>query len=119
VTGFRRAVTAVVASVPAGSVVSYGEVAAEAGYPGAARAVGNLLAAVGADLPWWRVVRADGRLAVGKEAVQGALLAAEGVPTSGGRIAGRRPGRRLTAVSGRAPRPTAARGRGEGRRRTS
>ena len=38
------------------------EVAAQAGYPGAARAVGNVLARRD-DVPWWRVVTADGRRA--------------------------------------------------------
>ena len=71
-----------------GEVVSYGEVAARAGRPGAARAVGNVLARTGG-LPWWRVVRSGGRMAAGHEARQSALLAAEGVEVVGGRIADR------------------------------
>lgn len=69
-----------------GEVVSYGEVAVRAGRPGAARAVGNVLAAT-EGLPWWRVVQAGGRLAGGHEARQSALLAAEGVAVVDGRIA--------------------------------
>ncbi|MFP4234168.1 MAG: MGMT family protein [Nitriliruptoraceae bacterium] len=64
---FARRVQSVVASIPAGQVLTYGEVAAEAGAPGAARAVGNVLAAAGASLPWWRVVAATGRLVPGLE----------------------------------------------------
>lgn len=72
-----------------GEVLTYGEVAREAGAPGAARAVGNLLSTTGG-LPWWRIVRADGRLAPGKEAEQGRLLEAEGVPIdqATGRVSG-------------------------------
>ena len=52
-------VSAVLRDLRRGEVVSYGEVARRAGYPGAARAVGNVLAR-GVGVPWWRVVRADG-----------------------------------------------------------
>lgn len=78
---FEESVFAVVASLREGEVVSYGEVAAEAGHPGAARAVGNAMA-VADGLPWWRVVRADGRLPAGKEAEAARRLRAEGVPIS-------------------------------------
>jgi len=61
-----------------GEVVSYGEVARRAGYPRAARAVGNLLAKhTGA--PWWRVVRASGELAAGSREEQERRLRREGV----------------------------------------
>jgi methylated-DNA-protein-cysteine methyltransferase-like protein len=80
---FARAVRSVVVAIPEGTVVTYGEVAREAGTPGAARAVGNVLA--GSDgLPWWRVVTAGGRLVPGNEA---AHLRAEGVRVVGGRVA--------------------------------
>lgn len=69
----------VIAALREGEVVSYGDVAHDAGRPGAARAVGALLAATDRDLPWWRVVRSDGRLATEKPARQAALLRAEGV----------------------------------------
>ena len=45
---FHERVVSVLSQLQPGEVVSYGEVAAEAGYPGAARAVGALLAAEGA-----------------------------------------------------------------------
>jgi methylated-DNA-protein-cysteine methyltransferase related protein len=83
--GFADQVRAVVASIPAGDVLTYGEVAAEAGVPGAARAVGNVLAA-SEGLPWWRVVPASGRLAPDLAARQAELLRAEGVTVSDGRI---------------------------------
>jgi alkylated DNA nucleotide flippase Atl1 len=86
--GFTARVRAVVAGVPAGTVVTYGEVAAEAGHPGAARAVGGVLRRHGADLPWWRVVAADGRLVPGLEDEQARRLAREGVACRDGRVRG-------------------------------
>lgn len=80
------AVLAVVASVPRGTLVTYGEVAAEAGRPGAARAVGRILARDGAGVPWWRVVPASGRLAPPVAARQAARLDEEGVEVVDGRI---------------------------------
>ncbi|MEX2292718.1 MAG: MGMT family protein [Acidimicrobiales bacterium] len=73
-----------VADLVVGEVVSYGEVARRAGRPGAARAVGGFLAAYGSDLPWWRVVRADGSLHHPHE--QQRRLRAEGVEVRGGRV---------------------------------
>lgn len=86
---FEAAVTDVIIHIPPGSVVSYGEVAEEAGYPGAARAVGNLLRK-GAGLPWWRVVAADGRLVPGAEQEHAQRLRAEGVLVANGRVRGHR-----------------------------
>ena len=77
---------AVIRALRSGEVVSYGEVAARAGRPGAARAVGNVLSRSDG-LPWWRVVRAGGWMAVHHESRQAELLAAEGVLVVGGRIA--------------------------------
>jgi methylated-DNA-protein-cysteine methyltransferase-like protein len=76
---FEEAVVAVIRSLSAGEVATYGEIAAESGYPGAARAVGNHMR-TSEDLPWWRVVAAGGRLAPGSEAEQAARLRAEEVP---------------------------------------
>jgi len=77
---FRTKVIAVIEALRSGEVVSYGDVAAQAGHPGAARAVGAVLRTSGDDgLPWWRVVMSTGRLAPGKEAEQGRRLRAEGV----------------------------------------
>ncbi|MCU4183413.1 MGMT family protein [Acidiferrimicrobium sp. IK] len=85
--GFKERVIAVVSGLSAGEVVSYGDVAAQAGYPGAGRGVGAVLAGGTGPLPWWRVVYADGRLAPGKEADQARRLRAEGVTVNDGRVA--------------------------------
>ena len=79
-TDFAERVRDVVRALPEGDVVTYGEVAALAGKPGAARGVGAVLAGSGDEgLPWWRVVYSSGRLAPGKESVQARRLRAEGV----------------------------------------
>ncbi len=83
---FADRVIEVVRSVPPGVVVSYGEVAAEAGRPTAARAVGRVLAAAEVDLPWWRVVTASGRLVPGLESEHAARLRAEGVRCQDGHV---------------------------------
>jgi methylated-DNA-protein-cysteine methyltransferase-like protein len=73
-------VLARVRAIPSGSVATYGDVS-----PGAPRFAGSVLfAADEPDLPWWRVVRADGSLAKG--ARQRVLLLAEGVPFRGARV---------------------------------
>lgn len=79
------AVCAAVRGLGRGEVASYGEVAARAGYPGAARAVGNVLANT-LGLPWWRVVRANGQLAACSRAEQVARLRREGVAVSQDRV---------------------------------
>lgn len=84
-TEFEAAVVRVLVATEPGDVLAYGEVAAEAGYPGAARAVGNLLRRLDG-LPWWRVVTASGRLVPHGVDEQARRLAAEGVPTADGRI---------------------------------
>ena len=67
-------------STPAGFVRAYGDVS-----PGAPRFAGSVLADCDdPDLPWHRIVRADGSLAKG--ARQRALLDAEGVPFRGDRV---------------------------------
>jgi alkylated DNA nucleotide flippase Atl1 len=69
-----------VRGIPEGFVRTYGDVS-----PGAPRFAGSVLFAVDEpDLPWWRVVRADGSLAKGDR--QRALLRAEGVPFKGTRV---------------------------------
>ncbi len=57
--GFVDAVLAVVADIPPGRVATYGDVAALLGSRGA-RAVGQVMARYGSEVPWWRVVRAGG-----------------------------------------------------------
>lgn len=82
---FRPRVVAAVAGLAPGEVVSYGELAAQAGFPGAARGVGAVLAH-SKGLPWWRVVTATGRLVPGHEAEQARRLRAEGVEVADGRV---------------------------------
>lgn len=72
--------------MPKGTVVTYGEVALEAGFPGAARAVGRFMAG-SSGLPWWRVIASNGRLVPGLEADHAKRLRAEGVElTPAGRV---------------------------------
>lgn len=51
--------------IPAGRVTSYGEVAARAGLKGRARMVGRVLGLAPDDdpVPWYRVLKSDGRIA--------------------------------------------------------
>ena len=84
--GFEQAVVQVLHSLQPGDVVTYGEVAAEAGFPGAGRAVGRILATADHDLPWWRVVTASGRLVPGHEAEHTRRLRAEGVAVADGHV---------------------------------
>ncbi len=76
-TELARRVAEVVAATRPGDLLTYAEVAAEAGHPGAARAVGRALAA-SAGLPWWRVVTARGRLVPGQERRHAEHLRREG-----------------------------------------
>lgn len=80
----------VVRAIPPGETSSYGEVAARAGLPGRARLVGRILAEDGHDLPWHRVLRADGTCAPQVATEQGARLRAEGVLLVDGRLPRRR-----------------------------
>ena len=59
--------------------MTYGDVAAAIGSR-AARAVGQTLAYYGSDLPWWRVIRADGRPAIDHESRALEHFRAEGTP---------------------------------------
>jgi methylated-DNA-protein-cysteine methyltransferase related protein len=69
-----------VRAIPEGFVRTYGDVS-----PGAPRFAGTVLFAVeDPDLPWWRVVRADGSLAKGARQKQ--HLIPEGVPFRGERV---------------------------------
>ena len=85
-TDFEEAVLVVIEALEPGDVITYGEVAAEAGFPGAARAVGSVLARCDSDLPWWRVVGAGGQLRSPEPTRQSNLLAREGVTVSNGRV---------------------------------
>jgi methylated-DNA-protein-cysteine methyltransferase related protein len=68
-----------VRQIPEGFVRSYGDIT-----PGAPRYSGTVLSRTDEDVPWWRVVRADGSLPKGER--QRALLDDEGVPFRGTRV---------------------------------
>jgi methylated-DNA-protein-cysteine methyltransferase-like protein len=76
----ERAILTRVSAIPPGFVRAYGDVS-----PGAPRVAGAVLhACEDPEIPWHRVVRADGSLAKGER--QRRLLAAEGVPFVGARV---------------------------------
>lgn len=77
---------AVLMALQPGEVVSYGDIAEVAGFPKRSRAVGRLLGVTDVEVPWWRVVRSDGRLATTPPREQAALLRAEGVRLRGTRV---------------------------------
>jgi len=75
--------------IPPGRVATYGDIAALAGKPRAARAVGNIMRDCRRpDVPCHRVIAAGGRLGGygGSEALKRSLLVAERVPVSGTRV---------------------------------
>lgn len=84
-TAFQRRVMEEVRRIPRGSVRSYADVARAVGRPGAARAVGQVMAAnpLALLVPCHRVVRSDGRLGEysgGGPEIKRRLLELEGVP---------------------------------------
>ena len=84
-TAYARAVLDVVDRIPAGRVLTYGDVAELMGR-GSPRTVGTVLSDHGREVPWQRVVQASGRPAEPhlQEALR--LLAAEGCPLRGDRV---------------------------------
>jgi methylated-DNA-protein-cysteine methyltransferase related protein len=89
----QRRIYAVVSRIPSGHVATYGQVASLAGLPRRARLVGHALRVVpeGIDIPWHRVVNAQGKIslrgdALGHEDLQAALLRREGVRFTGAAI---------------------------------
>ena len=88
---FRAAVLDIVRWIPRGRVCTYGDVARLAGYAGAARAVGRVLASATDDrLPYHRVIGAAGALGgySSGQAFKAARLADEGLVVGRGRVAG-------------------------------
>jgi methylated-DNA-protein-cysteine methyltransferase-like protein len=86
-----KAILAVIRRIPAGEVRGYGEVAREAGFPRGARLVARVLSENDDPaLPWHRVLRSDGRIAMPADsqgfAEQSARLRAEGVIVENGRV---------------------------------
>lgn len=94
--GFFRKVHDIVASIPRGNVMTYGQIASMAGNPRASRAVGYALRATPeqGEIPWHRVVNARGEISRRRtlsgdddRCLQRVLLEAEGIKFSpSGRI---------------------------------
>ncbi|GAU65328.1 putative methylated-DNA--[protein]-cysteine methyltransferase [Streptomyces sp. NBRC 110611] len=101
---YAERVLSVAELIPAGRVMTYGDVAEwlEEGGP---RQVGRVMALYGGAVPWWRVVRADGRLLPGAELRALAHYREEGTPL---REAGQ-------GAEGHAPRLDMRRARWDGR----
>ena len=86
---FARRVLSAVRRIPPGKVATYGDVAAAADAPRAARAVGNIMRGCTArDVPCHRVIAAGGKLGGygGRVEMKRALLRAEGILVSGNKI---------------------------------
>lgn len=87
-----NAIFAIVQAIPSGRVATYGQVAALAGLPGAARLVGTTLHKLpaGSSLPWHRVINAQGKISLPADspshAEQLKRLVAEGVQITNGRL---------------------------------
>ena len=82
---FAKRVNHIVAQIPKGRVMTYGQIAAICGNAGAARIVGGIAHFGNPDLPWQRVVNKSGGLASGypggREGHK-AALEAEGIEVS-------------------------------------
>ena len=88
-------ILAAIRAVPRGQVAGYGEIARRAGLPGRARLVAKLVSENDdPKLPWHRVLRSDGRIAIPADspshAEQVQRLRAEGVLVENGRVRGQR-----------------------------
>ena len=68
-----------VRAIPEGFVRTYGDID-----PAAPRLVGHVLATTDEEVPWHRVVRADGSVAMGPRQLE--LLDREGIPLRGDRV---------------------------------
>ena len=86
----KARIEAILALIPLGRVVSYGQVADLAGLPGRARLVGKVLRETDKTLPWHRVLGACGTISLPKGSAgfdeQTGLLQQEGVPVVSGRV---------------------------------
>jgi len=78
------AVAVVVSGIESARVATYGDVAAQVGV--GPRQAGRLVKLLPEDVPWWRVVRADGRPATCRGGRADHLLRGDGVPMSGDRV---------------------------------
>lgn len=78
------AVRSEVAAIPAGQVAAYGEIGLAVGL--GPRQAGRAVSLLDGDVPWWRVVYADGAPATCHGGGARALLEAEGDPFCNGRV---------------------------------
>ncbi|RAP74614.1 MGMT family protein [Paenibacillus montanisoli] len=86
-TPFTQRVISVIAGIPPGTVMTYGQIAAQAGSPRGARQVVRILHSMSGKhgLPWHRVINGKGEIAIGQDEgrfLQRALLEEEGVYVS-------------------------------------
>ncbi len=78
-----------VARIPEGRVLAYGDIAKRLGGLGP-RTVGTVMSRYGSDVPWWRVIRADGRPPQCNEDEAREHWRAEGTPMVRGLLEGGR-----------------------------
>ncbi|MGI2327482.1 MGMT family protein [Planococcus sp. YIM B11945] len=85
--GFTERAIDTIKNVPSGKVMTYGQVAAHAGSPRAARQIARILHSMSAkhELPWHRIINAQGKIVLNDEEsryTQRALLIKEGIKVS-------------------------------------
>lgn len=88
---FKEAIYRVVAQIPEGRVMTYGDIALAVGHPYAARQVGGVAHFGPSELPWHRVVNRFGDCAsgyYGGKAGHQAALEAEGIAVKEYRVVG-------------------------------
>jgi len=98
---FAEAVLDIVDQIPAGKVLTYGDVAELLG-AGGPRQVGSVLSRYGSSVTWWRVTRASGEAAEGLQDEALAHWRAEGTAMVRGPVAGRRVDMRVARWEGMA-----------------
>jgi len=86
---FAEAVLDIVDQIPAGTVLSYGDIA-ELLDSGGPRQVGSVMSRYGSSVTWWRVTRASGEVPGGLQNEALAHWRAEGTALVRGMVAGRR-----------------------------
>jgi alkylated DNA nucleotide flippase Atl1 len=96
---YTELVLSLVEQIPPGQVATYGDIAELVGR-GGPRQVGNVMAQFGGGVPWWRVVRADGRPARPLAEHGLKLLKADKTPIKGDRVDMARARFRLDELSG-------------------
>lgn len=82
---YDEAVFAVVAMIPAGKVLSYGDIAELLG-SGGPRQVGKVMGRGGSEVTWWRVIRSDGTLPAALQPVAAGHWAREATPCTEARV---------------------------------